>query len=556
MPGTELKIGPFSGGINTYQDPTAIADNELTECINFDVDLDGSLRTRPPWSTIMNRTLTVSNQATKSFANILGTFSWQNNRFIVYQWIHSDTSLNTKVSLYWLDGVNAGTSTDLTVAQGGYIKAIRFNDILYFIPDSGNANGGASYNLSTSTVTLIATMPGGNGAVVYKSSLFITGGRSGSVRSRVFFSALADFTSWPSSNFFDINPGDGDGTQDLVIYQDNILIFKDTNTYILAYDSQPAQAVLRVVSTTVGVRGPYCVQTYENSIFVLNYNKVYEINNFDFTLVNTKVPFPLDTTVDNPYGFLTATFKYPVFMSLMGDRLFVRFYNTTYFYHLRVRSWTKFTSADPVLKYIGPVVSVNDVTQSSVRGSNIYVASGALTVTQDSSGESNPIGVGGNWREYMKLFIMKDMYDGTTTENGVDIVSTFTTKLFDMGIGSRFKKLLNWGVDMVSARSVTGKLSPVSIGYQTTWAQIQLYRWSDLKTWDTPLYDSQATVQPQPPGSTIYRKFIRFPKSIRFRQLQFIVTTATVGNTTDGPAIVYSLTAIVSEKQLVPKAVN
>src|SRR6202008_509488 len=41
-------LGPWFGGINTNSDPTAISDNELWDCINFDIDLDGSLTSRPP----------------------------------------------------------------------------------------------------------------------------------------------------------------------------------------------------------------------------------------------------------------------------------------------------------------------------------------------------------------------------------------------------------------------------------------------------------------------------------------------------------------------------
>src|SRR5690606_33357800 len=43
-------IGPFSRGLNTYDDPTALHDQELVEALNFDPGLDGSMRNRPPFT--------------------------------------------------------------------------------------------------------------------------------------------------------------------------------------------------------------------------------------------------------------------------------------------------------------------------------------------------------------------------------------------------------------------------------------------------------------------------------------------------------------------------
>src|SRR5690606_8089738 len=49
MTGQPIPIGPFIGGLNADSDPTAIADNELSICENFELDLDGSLKSRPPF---------------------------------------------------------------------------------------------------------------------------------------------------------------------------------------------------------------------------------------------------------------------------------------------------------------------------------------------------------------------------------------------------------------------------------------------------------------------------------------------------------------------------
>ena len=54
MSGTPVKIGPFVNGLNILNEPTTIADTECVELINFDVDLDGSIVSRPPITAIDN----------------------------------------------------------------------------------------------------------------------------------------------------------------------------------------------------------------------------------------------------------------------------------------------------------------------------------------------------------------------------------------------------------------------------------------------------------------------------------------------------------------------
>jgi len=70
MPGEAIQVGPFVGGLNTFSDETAIADNELVVCNNFELDLDGSLLSRPP---IVDRGITFPLGATGN-VNLLGYY--------------------------------------------------------------------------------------------------------------------------------------------------------------------------------------------------------------------------------------------------------------------------------------------------------------------------------------------------------------------------------------------------------------------------------------------------------------------------------------------------
>lgn len=555
----ELKIGPFAGGINRYSDISAIADDEMTDCVNFDIDLDGSLKSRPPWHILYAAQFTNSSGAgtpPNDFQLILLTGTYETIRFVIFQSNHTGTG---GAYIYYLDGPNAGTIA--LISTGNFSTATRYANDVYLTPDVDGVNSlgtGVKYVLDTGVITTIANMPRGYSSTVYKDRLWICGRRGTPNNSRLFFSDVANFTSWPGSNFFDINPGDGDALQDLIVYQDNLMLFKDGATYVLSYDQGPAQAVLQLVNGDVGVMGPRCLVAYENSVFVLKYNQVFEMVNYDFTRVSVKLPFEYDST-DNT-GITDQSWRYAIWMKQCGDRLVVRFYNRLYVYHLRLRAWTRWESADINIQGLGPIMQL-DATNTQVDaklGHNTYVATSSYMKNYDAGG----VGTSGAWKTYVKIFRFDDYYEGSYTEDGditassVDITCKMFTKAYDIGVSHRFKRLMHWGVDTITARTITGIVYPFSISYQVTWNQLHTTQWHNLNTWGYPLFIIPNTQQTQPVGAGLARRYIRFPKSLRFRLVQFEVDMLTVGNTSDGPARLYSLTAFVGGKQLAPKAVN
>lgn len=557
----ELKIGPWSGGINRYSDVSAIADDELTDAVNFDIDLDGSMKSRPPWKLLYGASTTIATGALPpdSHQLLLGSFVYQSVQFVIFN------SCHTGVYAAWIcyiGGVNDGTI--FKIADGTYSNAIRYADDIYLTPgpEGGSASlgTGQKYNLGSGLVTALPNMPRGYAARVYKDRLWISGRRNITNNSRLFFSDLATFGTFGGSNFFDINAGDGDAVNDLIVYQDNLIIFKDNATYVLSYDQGPAQAVLQQISTTIGVMGLRCVVAYENSIFLMQYNEIYEMQNYNFTRVSVKVPFEYDHTT--PFEGQTSTvdewWKYAQSLSLVGDRLYCRFFNRLYIYHLRLRAWTRYESNDESIQYIGHVEPLDNTNTDLNRGYESYVACSALGKVTDPAG----LGTSGAWKAYIKIFIMQDRYENSRTETGsitpanVDIDLSVTTKAYDVGLSHRFKRLMHWGIDCITSRDVSGTLFPFSIAYRVTWAELHSYAWHTLNTWGYPLFVIPDTIVTQPSDSGLSRRFIRFPRSIRFRLIQFKIDMATAGNTSDGPARLYSLTAFIAGKQLVAEAVN
>jgi len=554
----ELTIGPFAGGINTYSDPAMIADNEMVDCRNFDVNLDGSLSSRPPWFTMNAQVFSSTDTGTsppESSQIVIGSGTYEGFRYVIVNSSHTGAPASY---IYFVDGDNAGILAK--IADGVHSKSHRYGDYVYLVPDLGSDGKGAKYSLDGGLVTILDKMPVGYASIVYKDRLWISGRRGApSDNSRLFFSDLSDFGSWPGTNFFDIAPGDGDAVNDLIVYQDNIVIFKDNATYVLTYDSGPAQAVLQVINTDVGAMGPRCVDVYENSVFILKYNQVYEMSNYDFVRVSVKIPFEYDNTFPSGNYFVNGqSWKYPFWLRIVGDRAVVRFYNRIYVYHLRLRCWTRWESKDPNIHYIGPIMRLDNTNTALLRGTDTYIACSSLSKVPDKAG----MGSSGSWNRYFKIFQMEDRYESTHREYGditpapVDINLSLITKQFDVGLSHRFKRLMHWGINCYTGREASGTLFPYSVAYKVSWSQLQVHHWHELNTWDYPLTNIPTITQQVPSGTAKQIKFIRFPKSLRFRLLQFKVDMATVGNTTDGPAYFYNLTAFIGSKQIVPKAVN
>lgn len=564
----EIKIGPFVGGINRHSDSSAIADDECPDIINFDIDLDGSLKSRPPWNLLNTGEAQVVANANLPLCRqlILITGTYGGNRFIIYSTnAFNGGGSNYQARIYYVDGPSAGIST--FIATGLYYKAVRYNDVIYLVSNINTSHNGQKYDLGTGVVTALASMPRGYSAAVYKDRLWICGRRGATDlnTSRLYFSNLGNFDTFTGADFFDVNPGDGDALQDLIVYQDNLVLFKDSASYVLAYDTQPAQASLVAINGSVGVQGPLCIQAYEDSVFLQMHNKVYEMNNYTFTQISIKVPYEFDQTVPTvaPYGNANQSWAWAMSLSLVGDRLYSRFFNRLYVYHLRLRAWTRYDSEDTNIKYLGPIQELDSTNTGTLRGWKTFVGVSALFYSMDAKGN----GPGsGTWWLYDKIFVMEDRHETARVEDGdtiiasvaspVDIKCTLQTKVYDIGISHRFKRLFHWGVDCISGRNVTGTLLPFSVAYKVTWDELSTYQWSQLQTWGYPLFEIPMTSQTQPSPGALFREFIRFPKSLRFRLMQFQVVMLSSGNTTDGPARLYSLTAFVASKQLVPRAVN
>lgn len=504
MPGDPIRLGPFVGGINQLSDPTAVQDNELVDAVNMDLDLDGSYIGRPP---IYVRT----NPASGTNLRLLGYYITAAHQRLV--------AANSGGLWLYESGVwsfVAGTSTVNAAAM------VQYDDKAFIVADVTSAGAGG-YIDDTGAYTVQSAIKKGGAAVVHKERIFIVPGPSqtGSNSTLLQGSAPADFLTYPVSIF--INKGDGQKLIDIVIYNDNLLLFKEDSTYVLAYDASPTDAVTRKINSTIGVASTNCVVAYENQLYVLHRNSVYEVTNYDFAKINSKVPFLFDSTKPGPWS--TSTF-----LTLLGDRLVVKYHARIYVFGLKAKVWTRW---DTGTKYIGPAVAM------PIRGEVNAVPEFVLATAVSTANV---------------VYGFRDIIDGS---NGETINCLIKTKNYDYGVPHRYKRLMWWGADVSTMSAITGTLQPVIINFSVTWDQLEAYTWDEIavNTWDQPL-SIPVIIQNVVGAQSALRKFVKFPKPIRFRQVNFQVEFSYDGTNITGPVRFFTLTSIIGTKEHVSKALT
>lgn len=716
MGGQPLRLGPFLGGLNTASDPTAIADAELAECMNFELDIDGSLISRAP------------------FKEIIGHAGWTTRILCLAEAVFSGTHYligSNSNGVYYFTG---GAWTSITTTFEASV-AVQYADSVYLVPKPGSANPGGRWNPSGGFVA-VAAIPQGQAAAIHKERLFIVPGFGSTTNtSRLKFSDSGDFNTWPAANFIDISQGDGTKLIDITVFQDNLLLFKDHSTYVLAYDVRPTDAVVRKISSTIGVAKQFCVANYENQVYIIDYTGwVYEIINYDFHRLNTKAPFVRDDTA--PSSFSDEN----IFICLLEDRLICRYHRNIYVYGLRTRTWTEWESVQDILHYFGPIVTVRvstgneyyagsclsdnkittqffNITTGSTKeqyylrdtfgdstssglgitdtGHTWVVSGGSASEYSETGGEgdislasvnvsrwatisslstanfkitgwfkTDVLATGGshfvalvgrfadtnnnylarlafNIDQTITLTIRKRVassetqiatfttalthvagtyfgltfegtgtqlrarawlasgaepasWDLTTTDSDITAAGTIgarfilssantnvlpvgasidnfsetsqlltetitcstKTKNFDMAISHQFKRLWWWGADVTTNNDIIGTATPIILSFVVTWDDLASKTWDNLNDWDQPLASPASVTTTVTTNTGTSRRFAKFQKSLRYRQINFKVTLTTDGTTTQGPARLFTMTALTESKQVVPKGIN
>lgn len=215
MPGDNVQIGPFVGGLNTFSDPTAVSDNEVVECLNFELDLDGSLVSRPPFTDLgVPFPLGVTGDM-----QLLGYYYAAGG--IPYLLASDGLS-----STYYYSGSSWVIVTNTIAASA----MVQFNGFAWLVAPIGSANPGGYWSPAGGFVA-DANMPKGEVIVAYKFRLWVAAGKDATVNgTRLYFSKVLGTTPfWPTvTDFIDVGAGDGQNIVQVAVYYNSLFILEQT----------------------------------------------------------------------------------------------------------------------------------------------------------------------------------------------------------------------------------------------------------------------------------------------------------------------------------------
>ena len=507
-----LIIGPFAGGMNTYDDATAVKDTELVECLNWDPGLEGSLRSRPPFQNL-NKPLTLG--ATGD-AKLLGFFYGTGGATYL---IASDGLSST-----W---AYTGTAWQLITSTFAASAMTQFDNKAWLVAPVGEADPGGYWTPGGGFVA-DADMVKGETIVSFKSRLWISPGKGNANGTRVYYSkVLGQPSFWASAAFVDIGQGDGQDIVRLTTWYNTLVVFRTDSIYSFAFNADPGQGAVALLVPGVGLASKDCLVAHENYLYFMYDDKAYQFINNNATQINLKVPFTASSM---------GNISIPFSVSLFNNRAIFHYYDTMYVYSLRTRTWTRWRS--PQHGAIGQIMS-----SQGGQVDEAYVMPSASVPT-------------GGTRESKLLYIM-DRFTNATE----DFTCEIQTKNYNYQLSSNFKRLFWWGVDAVFRTRVRGWAVPVVHHAQVTWGQLnsQGVTWGQLLggTWGSPFIgDISIPSDYDLEGTGPMRKFVKFFKSIRFRQIYFRIIFDTDGSISTAPVNLFTITAFVSTKETVSKTVS
>jgi hypothetical protein len=265
----EFNIRGFTG-LNLRDEASVIADTELSQCDNVDLQPGGHLTKRYGWGISGS---VAESQPTK----LLGLF---------YTGAIAKLIAATPNKVYhsndgftWVELQHAAAS--ISDAEYG----IQYLDNFYIIRSNSTIiewDGAATVALTGS--------PDGDFAIVHKERLFVFNSQGAAEEaSTIYFSDIGDFTSWPSDNFFRIKPGDGEPLIAGIVLQDVLILFKLNSTWGVYVQGDPSDWEKRLISSSIGCTSKYTPREIDGYVYFISTRGAYRSDGVRFEDISTKI---------------------------------------------------------------------------------------------------------------------------------------------------------------------------------------------------------------------------------------------------------------------------
>lgn len=528
----EIRIGPFVGGLNTHSSQSSIDDLELHQMLNFENDRDGSLVSRPP---IFTPELTGGGSGSNANMILLGYYveAGTGNRYLIGA---SDSNNST----YFLVG---GNWTLLTAAFAA-TAVLQFRDQLWLVAPVHLAAGTGGTWTPSGGFVVVANMPSGAAIVANKERIWIAPGRRATSNgSRVWVSDLVAGAIVWDGDFINISQGDGQNVVDLAIVYNDLVVFKQRSTYRFSYGADISTGSVSRISDSIGVTDTRCWASYENQLFILFDDNVYEFTNYIYTRINYTIPLE---------GYRPANqFKYTHSLSIWADRVLVSFYGQTMVYNLMTRTWCewrRYWNASPATPQTDLGVPIGKVLP--IPGETNPDSAYMDTALANAVSYSGLVG------------LISNELITTSSESPVDSEFMFCiaeTKRYDYQSPAIWKRLRFWAADVDIKQSISVEAQPAIFGSNITWGQMDNQPWSFYqdKPWANLLGATGVVAdEVSVAGLGEGRKIVKFLKSLRFRQISFRIVAETRGTLGTAPVRVFSLITYAREKALVTAKIS
>lgn len=438
-----LVINDFSGGLNNVIDPSLIAENEVSEIKNLVISRTGKLVSRSPMLKVgIYPTGTTT-------ARALGYY--RNEDAVVFLVV----ATNAKT---WLYNLTANTWTEAWQYPAEDITTY-FNR-LYLI-NSTNGGGYWSKISGSYTFTAVTEMPKGNQIHFTKGRIYVS--------SRVVFGSTANTSTlrysnlasvalatnldqFPTENAIDINEGDGDQLLKIVEGNSELFLFRSNSTYRLSFSASadPSLGTLTVMSNTIGADSAQSVVEGDNYLAVLHAGTLYQFAGYNFYPFNpaNKVQFQVKPS----YAGLKQA------LSKVGQYLLVWHHGYMYCYDTEMDLWVEWESVTEAAHFI-----------EAPRGTFL-----------DSAAVPTAYGVPGQNHSTQGLLKLALEFTATSAEV---IKCSITTRTYDLGQPSLFKRLFGWELLVVAVNYVEASINPIdAINVSLmTWNELDNYTWQQAQ---------------------------------------------------------------------------
>jgi hypothetical protein len=427
----------------------------------------------------------------------------------------------------------SGTAWVLITNTFAATSMAQFDNKAWLLAPFGSTNPGGRWE-PTGGFVAEPEMPRGDTIVAYKFRLWVAGGRDALLNATtLYYSNTLDQTPfWPTFsstlNTVKIGSGDGQAIVRIAVYYNSLVIFRTNSIYSYQFLNDPGAGAISLLVPNIGLSDKKSLVAYENYIYFMYDEKGYEFVNNRAQQLNIKVPFVSGSRTGIDESQARA-------VSLFNDRIIFSYFNYLYVFGLRTRTWSVWTST--VQGPIGEIFTA--VTDSDFEEAIMF---------------SSAIVPSGSSRNAKTLHISDIV--GTDVEN---FVCTAQTKNYNYQSSSTYKRLFWWGVDAIFRGQVTATVTPITFNTSVTWAEMIQYTWASVgaNDWNQAAYPG-ADVQTvrNTSGGAALRKFVKFLKALRFRQVHYRLEFETDGSSTSAPVRLFSLMTYVRAHQRVSKTVT